>query len=415
MPIMKVIKNIAYKIHSPVTHLVLYGLLLIFTPFIMLHSYLQLAVGKLSDYSVYPFGFRLPLMFTCSVTVSAILLIVFRRKLTLFRVAAGTVCLLMLALGWWLTDFYIIDSFYDLQSNWHYIAYGLFSMFFYRAFNTGRISTSRIIMLTYLSALGLSIFDEGFQLFLSSRVFDINDIAKDSWGTMIGLIVLYFVIDQGRTIGRYGWVVRQDSLGDYLKKPWPLLVLELLVGLLLLVFSSVFSDLCNLICVVFFTSCIFGGMLFILHLWRHRAVRVSVCATMAVVLLIQGGLVIRYRNQNIVYNTCGLTIYRGLILPFFDLMIFPDNTFRVVDRKRAFLPGDIGFFLSLKPDVLVIGTGAQGQGGFGFGLEKSQLIFNKNTGRCTHVILLPTPGACDVFNSLKEKGKRNVMFVLHNT
>jgi len=102
-------------------------------------------------------------------------------------------------------------------------------------------------------------------------------------------------------------------------------------------------------------------------------------------------------------------------VPFFDIMIFSDGSFRPVDKKHYFNARDQRFFLRQEADIILIGSGAEGKGGQGFP-EKDpvQFIFNNYRGRPTQVIILRTPDACREFNRMKREGK-HVLFVLHNT
>ena len=402
------------KIHSPVTHVALYAMLLVFTPFIMLQNYLQRAIGSLSEFAVEPFGVRLPLMFTIAVIVFAVALIVVRKRITIYRTIAFLACLLMIGVSQRICDFYMGNPFYDLQNNWHYIAYAGFALLMFRMLRERGKSAAAVVKITYISALLLSAFDEGFQFFLSSRVFDIGDIAKDGWGVLIGLIVVFFVIDSGRTITRKGWDFRRKKLADYPKSALSMLALAMIFNFLLISFGSVLTDLEYIWHALAFTSGAFIIVFAMIHLTKFKAVRFGLGAILLLAISAQTVSFLRYRSDNIVYNARGLTVYRGIPIPFFDVMIFPNGRFRLVDKKRYFNPGDKTTIFEQKADIVIIATGADGSGGLGFEKNESQFVYNKFTKRCSQAIPMRTPEACELFNRLKKEGK-DVLFIINNT
>jgi hypothetical protein len=116
-----------------------------------------------------------------------------------------------------------------------------------------------------------------------------------------------------------------------------------------------------------------------------------------------------------VYHRFGLTVYKGVPVAYFDLMIHTDGTFRLVDKKHQFLVPDRTRFLKEQPDILLISSGEYGRGGNGFASKRtSQFVYNAYSGRGTHVLILNTRDACTTFNRLLKEHK-NVLFVLHNT
>jgi hypothetical protein len=131
--------------------------------------------------------------------------------------------------------------------------------------------------------------------------------------------------------------------------------------------------------------------------------------------LILGQSAVRHRHDGIGTHRYGLTVYRGIPVPFFDVMIFPDGHFRAVDKKHYFTPRDRIFIDKRHADIVLIGTGYRGLGGFGFPHQKgSRFLYNAQTQRGMQVIILNSNEACDLFNHLKEQGKR-VLLILHST
>ncbi len=110
-----------------------------------------------------------------------------------------------------------------------------------------------------------------------------------------------------------------------------------------------------------------------------------------------------------------MTIYKGLPLKFFDVIIYPDQTFRFVDKKTEFNKTDKELLLSFEPDILLIGSGVHGGGGNGFPYkDKSHLIYNPENKKPVQVIILNSREACIKYNELLENNHR-VLFVLHKT
>ena len=99
-------------------------------------------------------------------------------------------------LGQITSDYYIDYKFYDLQNNWHYFAYGFFSFIIYSYYKLKSVPMHRINLYAFGLAGAISIFDEFFQNFMSQRVFDLSDVAKDLWGVVMGLIIINFIVEQ---------------------------------------------------------------------------------------------------------------------------------------------------------------------------------------------------------------------------
>jgi VanZ family protein len=212
------------KFYSPGTNLILYTLLLIATPFLIVQNCLQQVIGMTSQLSFVMLGMDIPYIVAIAIIFVVTLAIILWHKITIFRVYAWIVVIFMMILGQNSTDYYFNHKFYELQHNWHYIAYAFFTFIMYRYLKQKKYPSERIIRYTFISAIFISTFDEAIQILISSRIFDICDIAKDIWGTVIGMIVIFFVIEQGKIV-RDCWRFRQKKISDYFKKPFSLLFL----------------------------------------------------------------------------------------------------------------------------------------------------------------------------------------------
>ena len=114
-------------IHSTRLHVSLYSALLIFTPFIMLRTYMQDALGKFSASHVSLLGFAMPTVLLIAGIPALVALILVRRRIRRRHVVAALIGLAMFRLGQLATDYYFGHRFYELQQNWHYIAYAIFA------------------------------------------------------------------------------------------------------------------------------------------------------------------------------------------------------------------------------------------------------------------------------------------------
>lgn len=397
-------------------NLLIFDALLVLTPFLMLQNFLQHTVRTASDYYVSIFGIELPTVLAIALVIVMVLLVLFIRKITLYRTVVMIVIFFLMYLGQYLSDFYIDYKFYDLQNNWHYFAYGLFAFVMYRYLRLFDVSNSKIIIATFLKALLISAFDEGIQVFISNRIFDISDIAKDLWGVTLGIIILFFVVFQGE-IAKNGWKIRETRFSDYLKNPLALIVFELIFAFFLLFYSSILTDVSYAFHIFAFTIVSFATVFLIIHFTQYKTVKIIFFSTAGILVFLQLFYFISFKSENIVYNAKYLTVYKGLVLPYFDIMIFPDQSFRFVDKKTEFKGGDINTINKIGADILLVGSGSRAQGGLGFPMqryvENPHFIYNPNTKKGMQLIKLPTPEAIKVYNRLIANNKK-VVFIIHN-
>jgi len=405
----------ASGIHSSRLHVVMYSMLLVATPFVLLQNFLVEEISRLSVTAIELGSCSVPVLPIIALIILTGLLILLRKKLTWLRIAGVGVVLGMITLAQQITDFYFNHNFYDLQQNWHFIAYGLFAYMMYRDLAPRQIPVARIMLLTYLIAIVFSTFDETFQMNMSSRIFDVSDIAKDLWGTLMGIILIYLWTSAPQSLKSEWRLLRPRSMRTWFSHTPSLLVLMMAFALFLLCYGSLFSDFEYWWQVVLLTIGSFAGLFLILHLSRYKTIAGIMVVGLTCIAILQTYLYVRYRSDNIVHNEHGLTVYRGLVIPLFDVMIYPDGAFRLVDKKHYFNSRDLEFLLKEGPDIILIGSGSEGKGGQGFPKDAAvQFIYNPYTQRGTQVIILKTPEACEVFNRLKQ-GSKNVLFVLHNT
>ncbi len=395
-------------------HLILYSLLLVATPFILLQNYLQEAIGRLSSYHATIGEFSFPLIPVAVAGAVIILVIIFYRRLTRYHFLAAAAFLVMIGTAQKFTDIYFGHHFYDLQQNWHYLAYLIFAWLVDRDLRPRGLPTARIMIVTALAALFYSTFDETFQLFMSSRVFDISDIAKDVWGSVTGVTVLTLGRAASfRELRERGWFPARFR--DTFRLPGSTLVLLIVFVWIFVFISSLFTEQSNLFWAVGLSLLI---MLLALGSWLLVGSRRTRRPFLGILLLLILGLGFsryHFRAAGIHYARYGLTVYRGIPIPLVDIMIRPDGSWRCVDKKHFFNFRDRRFLLRQKAPIIIVASGYQGRGGKGFPQDRiSQFIYNPFSFNLSQVIILPTPDAVQRFNYLKTQGK-DVLLILHST
>jgi VanZ family protein len=408
-------KKIFSKLFTARINFFLYSLLLVLTPFLMLQHYLQDAIGMFSDLSFNIIGISIPIVVVLGIALMLFLIIRFHGELNLRKLIVLAIIVLLWLLGQQCSDYYLNLPYYQLQHNWHYIAYGIFSILAYQLFVRKNISTSRIIIAIYLRALLISSFDEAAQIFLSRRVFDVSDIAKDLWGVLMGMLFIFFIYDTRHKIFEKGWRISRAKPADYFKHPVSLLAMLFIFAFIFLNVSSLLSDSAYVVQIVVASIIIFIPIFLLIHFSYSKRGRRVVFTIITSLLLIQGiSFAVNY-NKGITYQRNGLVVYRGIPIPYFDIMIFENGFFRLVDKKDVFNQTDIRFIFTKASDILLIGSGEQERPRMGFPEDlESQFLFNLETRRPLQVIILPTAMACDVYNRLIAENKK-IVFIIHNS
>ncbi|MFH2056253.1 MAG: VanZ family protein, partial [bacterium] len=201
-------------IHSPRLHTVLYSLLLVATPFVLLQNFLVERISALSSTALTLGDLSIPIMPLVAAILVIALVVALRAYITRSLLIGVAAVIVMLVIANQITDYYFDHNFYDLQQNWHYLAYGIFAWMIYRDLTPRKVPAAKVMLITYLAALGFSTFDEVFQMQLSSRVFDICDIGKDLWGCLMGIVMIYFATTDRKTLATEWRQVRQPQLKD---------------------------------------------------------------------------------------------------------------------------------------------------------------------------------------------------------
>ena len=399
----------------PLIQYIMFTILVVATPFVVVTKYLQGAVHLVSHLKWTLFGIEIPIIGSLVLFGFIGFLIWQRHHFRTRRVIAALVIVGMVAISYKVQDLYGQMSLYDLQKNWHYIAYCCYTFIFFRAFHVRGVSKSKMILLSFFTAIALSLFDEAFQFKMSHRVFDISDIAKDSWGSLMGLVLVLFVSETYGRIKVRAHSFWQKRLIDYTRNPLSAFTVTGTFSFVAVMVSPLMTDerfigtLSLLILGVFFV------VMTLVHFAQYKPVRMAYLAVASLLVLGLGTSFVIHRNDNITRCDYGLVVYKGLPIPYFDVMIYPDGLPRLVDKKHFFNGQDRQFFMKQKTDIVLVGGGHKGLGGKGWKVENgSYFQFNEYNMQGTQVIVLPTSSAWKVFNRLKEEGK-NVLFVIHST
>ncbi|WP_347839979.1 VanZ family protein [uncultured Draconibacterium sp.] len=390
----------------------LYSLLLVITPFLLLQNYLQDAIGELSRLTISIFNFEIKMMLVLVAVVSIVLIYLIIKNLSPGRVFGVLFVGLLLFVGYNTSDFYFNHHFYDIQHNWHYFAYAIFSLLAWKYYFHQTHSAEKTILRTFLLALILSLCDEVIQVFISSRVFDLSDVAKDLWGCMIGQFVIHFILfDMKYLTFKKFW---QRGIKNWIRNGLFLLTLELFFAWIFLNVSSILSNAIYVLPVILITFVVFFAVAFVFQLvgnLRYRKLTLGVigCGFLIVFftfLFSEPDLASKHKN---------LVVYKNIPILYFDVMIFPDGMVRPVDKKVAFNSRDKQKINSIGADIVILGTGSKGKGGKGYQDQVPvEMCYNHEKNKVYQLIKLPNEEACVLFNRLKQENKE-VLMIMHNS
>jgi len=394
---------------SEKNQLITYILIIFSAPFIMCKYYLQNLIGNISESHFEVMGHIIKIVPLLFLTFLLFIIIFSLKRVNYFRLLSFTFIVLVIYLGQNISDFYIGQSIYDIQNNWHYFAYTLFSYLMYRYLNSKKVVPAKIILYTFFAAMIISTSDEMFQLQMTNRVFDLGDIGKDILGSVIGLILIYFIIENGNII-RNGWHFRQKKISDYLKNPLSLLFLELAFTIIFLSFSSILTEKPVRFNAVIISLTFFILFFIVFHLSVYKSVR-SILFGLVVIQIVSFAV---FSRKDIIYNAKNIVIYKGIPIPYFDVMFFENGSFRLVDKKSFFRYVDLYTINKYTTAILLLGSGENGEGGNGLAKkEKMQFAVNKETKDIMQIIILKNSEAVTLYNNLKKQNKK-VTFILHH-
>lgn len=399
------------KIKIVILNYYLYTLLLIITPFLMLQNYLQQAIGDASRSGV-DIGFiSIPYVVIIAFLIIILFFYLSRKILSKRRFLFLGFIIVFFAIGQLTSDYYFNHHFYDLQHNWHYFAYGIFAYIAYRRFSLKSKPLYKILFKIFYMALLISVFDEFIQIHISSRVFDLSDVAKDLWGNMIGIIFICFYLDDGKGLPNFKF--RQKRIKEYMTNPFSLICLEIIFAYIFLFVSSQITDVKYTNSVIFITLLAFLFFFILLYLGQNIIVR-WVIRGVVIIFISFVLFAVYFSSPHIKYIKPGHINYNGIPLIYFDYMIFPSGVFRTVDKKESFGYRDKQKIENMNFDILLIGTGNKNEGGKGWDdLKITEMVYSPFSKGVYQIIKLPNQQACHTYNRLSKQGKKT-LFIIHN-
>ncbi len=399
------------KLKIPIYNFYLYTLLLIATPFLLLQNYLQTAIGVVSRASL-DLGFmKLPYTVMLAVLLAAIVFVLVRKSLNKFKWISLAVVIAMFALGQYTSDYYFGHKFYDLQHNWHYFAYGIFAFIAYKRFSLKAKPFQQVLLRIFLSAFSISLFDEFIQIYISNRVFDLHDVAKDMWGNMIGVVFVFFFLRKGIDFKNY--LFHQVRAKQYFTNPFSLLILETVFAYIFLFVSSLLADKLYWFNLMVITALLFFIVFMLILLSRNKIVR-WITTSVVLLCMILTLFAAFQENKKVKYISPGFLSFNKIPLVYFDYLIYPEGGFRPVNKKTLFMLRDKQKINDLNPDIVLFGTGTDHSGGKGFNdLLKMEILYNAKENKLFQIIKQPNPQACETYNRLLSE-KKKVLFIIHN-
>jgi VanZ family protein len=383
-------------------------------PFIMLQNYLQLTLRNTAGQIIDIFGIGIPLVLLIVIPPLLALLFVNIKKITRFRLLTLLFVIAMLFVGQSVSDFYVNFKFYDLQNNWHYLAYCFFTVISYRYLSTKDVPIHRIIIITFLRGLAISLFDEGVQVFISNRVFDLSDVAKDMWGLWLGNILIFFFIGQGEVIKQFK--IRQKKLKDYIKSPYSLIALQGLFTFEFLFFSA---NLTNSIYWLQLTVIVLSAALitfFCIHLSQRKLFFRAFIIFFAALAIALGTSFVINKDKGLMSIGNNFIVYKGIPLPYFDVLITSDGFFRFVDKKSELKKGDLSKLNDFYPDIILFALTNKpyvpNQLASVNPMKNTYFLYNHLNGSGIQVVVRNYKDAIDEYNRIRME--KNAIIVIHN-
>ena len=109
-----------------------------------------------------------------------------------------------------------------------------------------------------------------------------------------------------------------------------------------------------------------------------------------------------------------LIVYNGIPIYYFDLLIYNDGRFRLVDKKDFFNQRDKLKINSFDTDIVIFGTGMKGEGGKGFNDQLiTEMRYSDERKDIYQIIKLNNKEAAQLFNKLSKEDKK-VHFIIYN-
>jgi len=234
----------------------------------------------------------------------------------------------------------------------------------------------------------------------------------------MGLMILLFIY-KNYSFNPKKWNLKFKYFKDYINNPIAVIFYLCIASFIFLNISSILTDVIYWYMIFIISIFLFTIIFISIHFSRIRILRISIFSFYTILIL---GLALSYLihddNKTLETKSKYLISYKGLPIPYFDVMIYPSGTFRLVDKKTLFKGGDFLTFFSQGADILLIASGNKGEGGKGFQggrfWEYPYFIFNTITKKPMQVIILKNDIAFKEYNRLIKLNKK-VLLVVHNS
>ena len=404
-------------ISSPMFQLVFYAIVLVFynaifaiVPVVQMQQALEYAIDRISASLDSTLLWSRTISLTLMVGTAILIFFFFRRQLAGHRILGIVALSVMVAMGGWISDYYLGYSPLDIRKYWHYLLYGLLVLLAYRAYPPIRMEAADFIYLAVALTLLISSLDEAFQGFISHRVVDLSDIAKDLWGTCMGLIVVFLLIESGERV-RLSRQMASPRLFGCFRHISPLTIC-VIGGASLLLTSSVLTEFRYwphaIILAMVLTSLVLLGV----RICARRQKPITICLLLALLMASVLFLDMQHAFTDVMYCRKGLVTCGPIPIPFFDVLIRSDGSFRLVDKKESFNRRDLQVLLHGSPDILLLG----------YRIRDSHLtlpvgredLCSDPVQHKTQIIVLSPEEACKEFERFVSMGLK-VVLVIHNS
>jgi len=398
-------KTVGRVLASRVTHFVACAVICFVGPLVMVTGHFQQALRSFSHIQGTVFGFSIPLLPVLEGLALLTALPFLVAQATKQRILVVGILAAMFLYSWLITDVYIHLSLYDIQANYHYGAYVVVVLMFLRAFARRDVPKHKIVYRAFFTCYLVSLADEGFQRFVSYRVFDLNDTAKDALGTVMGLIVAYFLL------GWYGRISLRDlprqrqNLRAYVQNPACAIVFVTALTVILLTLSSLFSSPSYWYIIVFGTAGLFAIALLLFHITRSPKGRRAVYAAVGVAAVAQLICLGIWWNDGIVYHSSWLTVCRGVPIPVCDVLIYPNGWPRPADKVHIGRGELHQCLVKYDPSIVLVGAYSRTPGTLSE-QPGARLEYSAERGRIVQVAASSPDEACDLYNRYTSEGKR---------
>jgi VanZ family protein len=409
-------KSLHFQLLSPKTSIILFSILVVSMPFIMLQNYLQSTFRNTAGFVFTAWGIEIPIILAIVIPIILILIAINIKKITPLRVYTSIFIILMLYIGQISSDFYINYKFYDLQNNWHYFAYCFFTVIMYRYLITKNLPLHKIIIITFLRGLVISLFDEGIQVFISNRIFDLSDVAKDTWGLWIGNIVIFFLAENGKLLKEMPKILHKN-LKDYIKSPISLIAFQGIFTYLYVFISANMTDSRLGFLLIFITLSLCTLIFIIIHFSQYRKVKWVIISLIAFCLIGLSTSYLLNKDKGLIsINNC-IVNYKGIPIPYFDVLIKPNGFFRLVDKNQNICKGDLLKLYEYDADIMIFALSEDYSGENKLikvnALSNAYFLYNPFSKKGVQVLVMNYSDAIETYNRLINN-RKNVAMIIHN-